>query len=271
MRGDARFIVDQDEPLGLEQNEAFPPDGGPDLGCVGFEFTSRGDRVPGSLWLPATGEPPFPVVLLQHGANGSREAPYMAAAAVPWVRAGAAVASIDFPLHGRRGSAKLREPMLAGLGIAGQATLANREIVREFVRQSVVDLQRTVDALGHFPELDAQRLAFAGFSLGAIVGATFCAVDPRPRGAALALAGGGFGGPDVDPAVRIGNISPRPLLFVNMSEDRVVPPEAAKTLIAAAGKPKSSHWFDGDHLDLPGAALKLMWQFLREQLTLPAP
>ena len=163
------------------------------------------------------------------------------------------------------------ERVLAGLGIAGQATLANREIVREFVRQSVVDLQRTVDALGHFPELDAQRLAFAGFSLGAIVGATFCAVDPRPRGAALALAGGGFGGPDVDPAVRIGNIAPRPLLFVNMSEDRVVPPEAAKTLIAAAGKPKSSHWFDGGHLDLPGAALKLMWQFLREQLTLPAP
>ena len=271
MHDDTRFAVDRDEPLGLVRNVARPPDGGGDLRCIGFEFTSRGDRVPGSLWLPSTGKPPFPVVLLQHGANGSREAPYMAAAGLPWVRAGAAVASIDFPLHGQRGSAKLRQPMLAGLGIGGATTPASREIVREFVRQAVVDLQRTVDALDHFDELDAPRLAFAGFSLGAIVGATFCAVDPRPRAAALALAGGGFGGPDVDPATRIGGIAPRPLLFVNMTEDSVVPPTATKTLVAAAREPKSSHWFEGDHQDVPGAALKLMWHFLREHLAPPAP
>ena len=72
-----------------------------------FELTSRGDRVPGRLLLPASGGAPHPLVLLQHGLGGSKEAPYVLAAAGPWVRAGAAVAAIDFPLHGERASAKV--------------------------------------------------------------------------------------------------------------------------------------------------------------------
>lgn len=270
MSGEARFAVDRGEPLGLWRRADTPPESAAELRCVAFEFSSRGDRVPGHLWLPAAGPGPFPLVLLQHGATGSREEPYMASVGTPWVRGGAAVASIDFPLHGRRQNAKLRDPLLAELGIGGTKTSASRTLVREFVRQSVIDLRRAVDALERFPELDAKRLAYAGLSLGGIVGATFCALDPRPCSAALALAGGGFGGPDVDPAARVARIAPRPLLFVNMRGDRVVAPAATEALVAAAGEPKSVHWFEGDHRDLPGAALKVMWRFLQEQLGLSA-
>ena len=35
-----------------------------------FEYTSRGDRVPGRLLRPAAGEGPFPLVLVAHGAGG---------------------------------------------------------------------------------------------------------------------------------------------------------------------------------------------------------
>jgi fermentation-respiration switch protein FrsA (DUF1100 family) len=265
---EARFAVDRGEPLGLDRSAGTPPRDAPELRCVAFEFTSRGDRVPGHVWLPTAGNGPFPVVLLQHGATGSRESSYMASVGAPWVRGGAAVACIDFPLHGRRHNAKLSETLFAGLAIGGVKNPATPDIASEFVRQSVIDLSRTVDALERFPELDARRLAYAGLSLGGIVGATYCAIDPRPRGAALALAGGGFGGPDVDPAARVARIAPRPVLFVNMKGDRVVPPVAAEALVAAAREPKSSHWFEGDHREIPGAALKLMWGFLGDQIGL---
>lgn len=224
--------------------------------------------MPGHVWLPASATGPFPLVLLQHGANGSHEEPYLAAAGIPWVRGGAAVASVDFPLHGMRSNAKLRAPLLAALRSFGDAGGKNRKLLEEFVRQSVIDLRRAVDALELFPELDSERLAFAGLSLGSIVGVTFCAIDPRPCGAALALGGGGFGGPDVDPAARIAQIAPRPLLFVNMTGDSVVPTAAAEALIDAAREPKTSHWFAGDHWDVPGAAFKEMWRFLSRLLEL---
>ena len=194
MSGEARFAVDRGEPLGLWRSAGPPPEGAPQLRCVAVEYTSRGDRVPGHVWLPASGTGRFPVVLLQHGANGSHEEPYLATAGIPWVRGGAAVASIDFPLHGMRSNAKLRGRLLSALRSFDDAGGSNRKILEEFVRQSVIDLRRAVDALEHFPELDTERLGFAGLSLGSIVGATFCAIDPRPCGAALALGGGGFGG-----------------------------------------------------------------------------
>ncbi|MBW2269059.1 MAG: acetylxylan esterase [Deltaproteobacteria bacterium] len=266
MIDDATFAADPDEPLGLWRGNGTPPPLAPELRAVAFELTSRGDRVPGHVWLPTQGAGPFPTVLLQHGLAGSKDADYIGHAAVPWVRAGAAVVSIDFPLHGARESVKLQELVLAGLGTEGTPTPAARDLVSRIARQAVTDLTRTVDAMAHFPELDGGRLAFAGLSLGAIIGATWCALDPRPRAAALALAGGGFGGPTVDPALRIARIAPRPLLFVNMRDDRTVSAAAAETLFEAAAEPKQIHWFDGDHKELSGRGFKLMWRFLAKHL-----
>ena len=257
---------DPDEPLGLWWSSAPAPAEHADLRALDFEFSSRGDRVPGRVLLPPDGDGPFPVVLLEHGAGGAKDAPYMDAAAVPWARGGVAVASIDLPLHGGRASRKLGGLLRAGLGLdPGGGPLA-AGIAREFLRQAVLDLQRCLDALAKLAALDAGRVAYAGFSLGAIVGTIFCSLDRRPCAAALALAGAGRGESELDPGRCVARIAPRPLLFVNATRDAVVPRERAERLHAAAGEPSSVLWFDSGHTDLPGQALKSMWQFLRGQL-----
>ncbi len=238
----------------------------PALRSFHFEYASRGDRVPGRLLLPAAAGP-APLVLLQHGAGGHRQVAYLDATAFPWVRAGAAVATIDLPLHGERASSKLTAWLLESLdGASGPET---QELWEEFVRQAVVDLRRALDALEKLPALDARRVVYAAFSLGALVGACFCAVDPRPAAAALALAGGGFGPSALDPARHVGDFAPRPLLLVNARQDERMPRAAAERLFQAAREPKQQLWFDATHDALPGVALKAMWTFLHPRLGLP--
>ncbi len=266
VRVEERFQADRGEPLGLWQRPEPAPESHPDLRALASEYTSRGDRVPGRLLLPPTGDGPFPLVLLQHGNQGSKDAPYMLAVAAPWVRNGVAVASIDFPLHGERANAKLMKLLGEALGGEGKPTPAGEAVLREFVRQAVIDLQRALDAAEELPRVDARRVAYAGLSLGSIVGATFCAIDPRPCAAALVLGGGGFGPPEVDPAHHVGRFAPRPILFINASRDERVPRAAAEALYAAAGEPKEMLWFDSAHDDLPGRALKAIWLFLQSQL-----
>jgi len=265
MSDDATFVAPTGESLGLGVWPAPPPEAYPDLRAQRLEFSSRGDRVPGRLLLPPDGDGPFPLVLLQHGAGGSKEAPYIDASAGPWARGGAAVLAIDFPLHGERRSEKLSERVLAALtGHPDSASAGTLEA--DFARQAVIDLQRALDAAAALPQIDAGRVAYAAFSLGTILGVPFLGTDPRPRGAALALGGGGFGPAQSDPLNHVGRIAPRPLLFVNATRDERIPRNAAEALHAAAGDPMQVAWFDCGHTDLPGQALKRMWEFLRELL-----
>ena len=63
--------------------------------------------------------------------------------------------------------------------------------MREFVHQAVVDLRRALDGLERQPEIDGERMAYAGFGVGAIVGARFCGLDPRPQAGLAFFEGGG--------------------------------------------------------------------------------
>jgi dienelactone hydrolase len=254
------------EPLGLWCGEPAALEGRPDLRALAFEYASRGDRVPGRLLLPEAGSEPLPLVLLEHGAGGSRLAPYMLQVAAPWVAAGAAVASIDLPLHGERANTKLGHVLAAALSNGEPPNGDARLLTSEFLRQAVVDLQRLVDVAARLPRVDASRVAYAGLSLGSLVGAAYCAADTRPCAAAFALGGGGFGDPEIDPVHHVGRIAPRPLLFVNATRDETVSRSAAEALHAAAREPKQVLWFDAGHRDLPGRALAAMWGFLRLHL-----
>ena len=86
------------------------------------------------------------------------------------------------------------------------------------------------------------------------------------RAAALAIGGGGIGPEAADPARHIARFAPRPLLFVNATRDERIPRERAEALHAAAAEPKQVLWFECGHRDLPGRALKAMWQFLAPHL-----
>lgn len=257
------------EPLELWVRAIAPPDSLADLRCVRLEFSSRGDRVAARLLLPTHVEAPFPLILLQHGAGGAKDADYLDFTAGPWVRGGAAVASIDFPLHGERYSAKLTSRLLDGLAADRKRSLVPEpRLWTEFVSQAVHDLQRALDSLSGLPEIDSTRIAYASFSLGTIIGGTFLGIDPRPRAAALAIGGGGFGPKQVDPVEHIGRFAPRPLLMVNATRDERIPRRSTEALFAAAGEPKRLEWFEASHQGLPGRALKSMWIFLKENLDL---
>jgi fermentation-respiration switch protein FrsA (DUF1100 family) len=259
-------VAESGEPLALWMREAEPRGGG--LRAQRFEYSSRGDRVPGLLLLPRDVRPPFPLVLLQHGAGGSKESAYLDAARLPWVRGGAAVASVDFPLHGERANAKLGERFFAALADrrAGKLDARGAALWSDFARQAMHDLARALDALGTLPEIDASRIAYAAFSLGAIVGGLFCPTDPRLCAAALALGGAGFGPPALDPAHALRGFAGRPLLFVNATRDETISRASAEALHAAAPHPKEIAWFESGHTDLPGSALKAMWIFLAREL-----
>lgn len=262
--GDASFVAAPGESVGLSARAVEPPEPLAGLRVRRLEFNSGGDRVPARLVLPPQGGGPHPLILLQHGRGGSKSAEYMDHASGPWARGGAAVLSIDFPLHGERASPKLTGKLLGADLAAG----AGEALWTDFARRAVADLQRALDAAQTLEELDVERCAYAAFSLGSIVGAGFLGADPRPRAAALALGGGGFGPAALDPVHHLGRFAPRPLLFVNATRDETVPRRATEALYAAAGEPKRIEWFDCTHTTLPGRALKAMWQFLREPLGL---
>jgi len=266
----ASFSADPSEALSPQFSPRETPRLIGDARCFRLEFTSHGDRVPGRLLLPARPESgPFPLILLQHGVGGSKDADYIDRTAAKWIHRGAALASIDFPLHGERSSAKMTGQLIQLLSPPHERErLEKSAIWTAFVQQAVVDLRRTLDALRDHSELDFERVAYAAWSLGSIIGGCFCGVDSRPVAAALAIGGGGFGAAEVDPVNDIGNFAPRPLLFVNAENDEAIPRASTEALFRAAGENKKIQWYSSGHADIPPAATRAMWDFLSPHIGL---
>ena len=259
------------EPLALATFERPAPGAYGGLRCLSLEFSSRGDRVPGQLVLPSSQER-APLIVLAHGLGSARNQDGMDAIGARWVREGAAVASIDFALHGERHNPKFSERLhgtAAGALTGGFEEPTSEMLWHEFIRQSVLDLRRLLDALEQVEAVDTKRLVYVGFSLGGIIGSIFCGVDPRPRGAALVIAGAGAAGAPLDPTRFVPDIGPRPLLFVGATEDETIPRAATERLFEAASEPKQIEWFEAGHRTLPGVAMKSVWQFARPLLELP--
>jgi dienelactone hydrolase len=233
------------EPLGLWVHSASRIAERPTLRVRDIEFSSRGDRVPGRVILPADGAGPLPLVLLQtEGPDTTREA--VAGLGAAWAEDGAAVASIDLPLHGARADQKLLE-LLPGAGDTPPPW--RRALADEFTRQSVIDLERPLDALCALEWIDADRIAYVGFGLGARIGSAFCALDARVRAAALAPHPGGPETPGADPTRWIGLIAPRPVLLLGAT--------ASET-----GDSVESISFDLDPSELPVSAAPSIARFL---------
>jgi dienelactone hydrolase len=163
---------DSSEPYSPFYGPEHDGSGGPTLP---FEYSSAGDRVRGILWRPPP-PGPAPLVLVAHPRDGSKDAPDVEALALAWTRAGAAVAAIDLPLHGARASGKLGERALRavrrqGVGQQAAATDAlDADLSRHVVQQATTDLRRALTILAERADIDATRLALAGFGLGAELG-----------------------------------------------------------------------------------------------------
>lgn len=263
------MAYDPREPLSLCTLELESPASAPHCRALRFEFTSAGDRVAGRLLVPRDVQGPVPLVLVGHDSGAAKDASDIDTSCDRWLRQ-AAVASIDLPLHGERRSVKLSERILRSLDLARGQSAFDAELWTTFAAQAAADLRRALDALGERPELDASRTGYLGLGLGTLLGAAFCAADPRVHAAALASGAGGFGPAAADPARHLADFAPRPLLLLNASRDPRIPRSAAEALHAAAGQPSEVVWLDCGHEALPAAATDPVDRFFRAQLAAAA-
>jgi predicted esterase len=110
---------------------------------------------------------------------------------------------------------------------------------RDMVLRWSQDLGRTIDYLETRTDFDARRIAYYGFSGGAIYGPLFTAVDPRI--AASILLGGGLIPAPLRPEMHPVHFAPRsrtPTLMINGRDDFIMPYELSQQpLFAMLGAP----------------------------------
>lgn len=266
------FRYDRDAPLAPAVDEV-----GVSAGVVTERLSFHGinqSRVPALLTYEQAGEAAKPVLIVQHGLRSSKDDPRLRELAAAWAGRGFAILSIDSPLHGERAQGELDLMALLGQPYTGL----------RFVVQNTVDLRRAVDLVETRPDLDAGRIAYVGFSMSAILGVQFVALEPRVRAACLALGGAGLFhyfasrveagvrhdlelvADLIDPLHFAGSIAPRPVLQVNSETDEVVPAALGHMLHAAMGEPKRMIWYRGQHGEIPDDVLAEMRLFLSDAL-----
>ena len=227
-----------------------------------LELDFGGDeRVPAIFQRPPAAGP-VPGVLLLHGFS-SRKERLADSIGRRLAALGVATVATDLPLHGTRaGAASLEQTWLRRpLALAQQWKLA------------VHESQMAVRYLATRPEVDASRIAVAGYSLGAFLATVVAAENPLVR--SVALVAGGDLPPSIPfaPVVRkiagplraIRSLNGRPLLMVNGTRDRTVTPTQAQALFDAAQEPKQLQWYDGGHWP-PESALATIAEWLAGQL-----
>jgi hypothetical protein len=237
-------------------------------------------RVPAVLLQSATLDAPGPAVVLQHGANTSKDDYYIQAPARRWAKQGWTALAIDLAEHGERATTTPTDPLVRRRLIGKPA----------FVDRSVADLRAGVDLLTATAGVDPTRIAYVGFSLGGMLGTVFTAREPRIGAAAIVIAGSfaytrywerGTTEEDrqrrraaaeaTDPAFFAAAIAPRPFLMVNTTDDPVFPREAVDTLFAAAREPKELRWRPGTHHQWGAGVYRDVFTFLQEWDAARAP
>jgi dienelactone hydrolase len=126
------------------------------------------------------------------------------------------------------------------------------------------DLSRTVDYLEQRPDFDTRKLAYYGFSAGAIYGPIFSAVDERFKASVLLSGGLGGGRPPEADATHFAPRSRVPTLMINGTDDFLTLFEVSQKplfrLLAASEKDKRHVRLEGGHI--PRDRLALMAEVL---------
>lgn len=156
-----------------------------------------------SLWLPAGGPGPFPVVIFLHGMSGSRQEGR--GAALHLAEIGLATVAIDAPEHGSRHDGGV--PALDFLGLdLGTLTIDPRRPQGNFSQTTYDHVQLLMLVQNRFGNLDVlpqgapdgvadiapSPVFFFGSSLGGTAGPMFIALAPEIEAAVLIVPGGGF-------------------------------------------------------------------------------
>jgi len=227
---------------------------------VSFAAAYGDERVPAYLFLPMKAEPPYQTVVyfpssaaldLDHSRNPG-------------------MFLIDFVIRSGRA---LMYPIYTGT-YERQIPMRGYNDQRDVIIRASKDLQRSIDYLEIRDDIDIDRLAFCGLSLGASWGPIFTAIEDRFVASVLIAGGLGKPAPGRPPETVSINFAPRstvPVLMVNGRNDFWTPLETEIRpmfeLQGASSEDKELVLLDGGHVpDSPKDALRPVLDFLDRTL-----
>jgi dienelactone hydrolase len=146
--------------------------------------TEFGMRVPAILYRPAhpsAGKSPALVVVNGHG--GDKYAWYSFYTGMLYARAGAFVLTYDPIGEGERNRERKSVTRQHDIRVPPE------EMARRMAGLMITDVRQAVSYLAQRPEVDGERIAAAGYSMGSFLLGITCAIEPRLR--ACVLVGGG--------------------------------------------------------------------------------
>ena len=133
-----------------------------------FDLVRETGIVPGILWAPVPQNRPVPLVLMGHGGSGHKRADRQLLLGRRFAgEAHMAAVSIDGPLHGDR----VPEPLDRRQYQERMAAMG----VDKVTDGMVYDWRATLDALSDLDTIDANRIAYMGFSMGTRFGLPYVA------------------------------------------------------------------------------------------------
>jgi len=223
----------------------------------------RGERrVPGLLWTAADDDTPRPVVMLGHGAAGSKREDYIVALGRRLVRHhGLSAVAIDGPVHGDRRADGSLNGDLAFLDFA-QAWSNEDDLIDEMVG----DWQAVLDAVQQLPEVSSGSCGYWGLSMGTIFGLPVTAAEPRVAVSVLGLMG--ISGPTKARFVADAAQVRCPVLFLMQWHDELFSREHACALFdALASTDRRLHAHPGLHAEVPAEEFEASARFLASYLT----
>jgi len=272
----ALFAYDINAPLNLTKTLESTING---VEVSNISYSSPdGGLVTGLMWDPVARSGLRPGMVLMHGHPA--RARDMTGIAQTYAGYGAVVIAIDAPFARRAGGP-------VGMTFLPQDRAEQIQVIK--------DLQRAVDVLRSRPNVDDDRIAYAGFSWGGATGALFVGIERRLKAAALVVGHAGqvshHTGPEghkliakmpcarrvawiramapIEPIRFVGHANV-PLLLQNGRFDEFIPGYEAEELHAAAPQPKEVRWYNAGHsLGQQAVADRLKW--LQEKIGLDAP
>lgn len=229
-----------------------------------FDLDVDGRHVPGVSWRPTEGAPTG-IVLIGHGASGTKTEGYVVALARRLVRRGGfLVAAIDGPVHGHRRS----DPTAAGVVpfLEFSQRWANDEALTD---QMVADWRATLDWL-EATHGGGRPVGYWGVSMGTILGLPFVAAEPRVSAAVLGLMG--KVGPTEDRLVHDARRLTCPVQFLIQLEDQLFHRSTTLALFDEIGTDdKHVLASPGAHGDVPTRAFVASAAFLAAELGASRP
>jgi pimeloyl-ACP methyl ester carboxylesterase len=218
-----------------------------------FEAAGASEPVPGLLWRADGETKPTATVLIGHGRTSEKRNPWSLRLARCFAARGWDSVAIDAPGHGER-----------------RAPGSEAQWPRPDPDETVQDWHAVIELLGEDAGIDTSRLGYWGLSMGAALGISLIAGDPRFQAAVLGLMHANWPAP---PGTRIRADARRlgcPVLYLANWDDTRAPRAGVFELFDLIGSgDKRLHAYPGEHGQLPDEAFTSSDEFLAASLREP--